>query len=121
MRYLKILGKSLLYMITITITLTFIITILSYFNILSDNTVKVFKLLSIIIGVFIGGFIAGKNTNNKGYIEGIKLGIIIILLLCILSLLLNCLNINSILYYTIIVISTIFGSMIGALKKVKAN
>ena len=121
MKYLKILGKSILFTFIITICLTFLITILSYFNILSDNTTKIFKLLSIISGVFVGGFIIGKNGNNKGYIEGAKLGIIIILLLALLSLILHKINITSILYYIIIVISTIFGSMIGALKKVKKD
>ena len=119
MKYLKSLGKSLAYSFIIIAASIFIITIFSYFDIISPNAVKILKLLSIITSVFVGGFIIGKINNKKSYIEGMKLSFIIVFILLALSLVLKSANINSILYYIILVISTIFGSMIGALKKIK--
>lgn len=113
MKYLKKLGKSLLYTLGITIVFTFLITIFSYFNIFSDNVVKVLKLFTPIISVFIGGFIIGKNSKRKGFLEGIKLGSIIDIFLIIISLLLKSFKQSSLLFYVILLTATIFGSMLG--------
>lgn len=119
MKYLKVLAKSFAYIISVLVISMLIITIFSYFNILDDNTVKVLKLLSVLTSVFIGGYLIGKNGNKKGYIEGARLGIIITFILILLSLILKSFTVQSLLYYVIVIISTIFGSMIGVLKKVK--
>lgn len=121
MTYLKNLGRSLLFVLVISIVLTFIITVFSYFNIFSDNLTKVFKLLTPIIGVFTGGIVMGRRTTKKGFIEGIKLALIIDTILIIISLITSSLKIESILFYLILAISTIFGSIIGIQKKVKSN
>ncbi len=121
MKYLKILGTSLLYVLIITVSLTFLITIFSYFNIFSDNITKVFKLLTPIIGMFVGGILMGTKTNKKGFLEGIKLGVIVDIILVIISLITNSIKISSILFYIILIMSAIFGSMIGINKKAKTN
>ena len=121
MTYLKKLGRALLFVLVISTLLTFIITIFSYFNIFSDNLTKVLKLMTPIIGVFTGGIVIGRRTNKKGFVEGIKLALIIDIILIIVSLISGSLNVESILFYLILLISTIFGSMIGIQKKVKTN
>lgn len=121
MTYLKKLGRALLFVLVISTLLTFIITIFSYFNIFSDNLTKVLKLMTPIIGVFTGGIVIGRRTNKKGFVEGIKLALIIDIILIIISLISGSLNVESILFYLILLISTIFGSMIGIQKKVKTN
>lgn len=117
MKYLKKLGKALLYALILSISLTFFITIFSYFNLFNDNIIKIFKFLIPIISVFISGIIMGRSITKKAFIEGLKLGIIIITILTTISLITNSLKIECILFYLIIVISTIFGSMVGILKK----
>lgn len=121
MTYLKKLGRALLFVLVISTLLTFIITIFSYFNIFSDNLTKVLKLMTPIIGVFTGGIVIGRRSNKKGFVEGIKLALIIDIILIIISLISGSLNVESILFYLILLISTIFGSMIGIQKKVKTN
>ena len=121
MTYLKKLGRALLFVLVISTLLTFIITIFSYFNIFSDNLTKVLKLMTPIIGVFTGGIVIGRRSNKKGFVEGIKLALIIDIILIIISLISGNLNVESILFYLILLISTIFGSMIGIQKKVKTN
>ena len=121
MTYLKKLVRALLFVLVISTLLTFIITIFSYFNIFSDNLTKVLKLMTPIIGVFSGGIVIGRRSNKKGFVEGIKLALIIDIILIIISLISGSLNVESILFYLILLISTIFGSMIGIQKKVKTN
>lgn len=119
MKYLKNLGKSLLYTFGVMIVLTFIITIFSYFNLFSDSITKVFKLLIPIISLFVGGILVGRCANKKGYIEGIKFGIIVDLIFVIFSFFIKTLKVSSIIFYIILLISSIFGSMIGINKKKK--
>lgn len=119
MKYLKNLGKSLLYTFGIMIILTFFITIFSYFNLLGDSITKIFKLLIPIISLFVGGLLMGNWVNKKGYIEGLKFGIIVILVFIIFSFFIKTLKVNSIIFYIILLVSSIFGSMIGINKKKK--
>ena len=76
MKYLKKLGLSFLYIIGSIRILTFIITLLSYSNIMSDKVVSIFKIIIPIIAMLIGGFYIGKRSNKKGFVEGLKLGLI---------------------------------------------
>ena len=115
MLYLKKLGKSLGISIGILLILTFIITLLNYINLISIKIVTAFSYITPFISFFIGGLLLGKTSINKGWLEGIKFGIIII----ILSFVFNYLafdqgfNISNIILYTITIISSIIGSMIG--------
>ena len=115
MKFLKNSLISILFIISSFIVLTFILTILSYFNIFNDKTVSIFKIIIPIISLFIGGFYIGKNTHEKGWLEGLKLSLLFIILLIIFNLIVykNGLNIKNIIYYLIMSISSIFGSMIG--------
>ena len=86
MTYIKKYGKRLLFT-TISILLSLLaITLLYYFNIIGQNTNKVLKIIAILINIFINSFILGKNTIKKGYLEGIKLALIIIPIFIIISL-----------------------------------
>ena len=86
MTYIKKYGKRLLFT-TISILLSLLaITLLYYFNIIGQNTNKVLKIIAILVNIFISSFILGKNTLKKGYLEGIKLALIIIPIFIIISL-----------------------------------
>lgn len=95
------------------------ITTLYYFNLINENTYKVFKIVVLIINLFISGFILGREAKSKGFLEGIKLGLMIIPIFLIVTLLIKePLKLTVILYYLIILITSTFGSMIGmSLKK----
>ena len=121
MKYLKKLGFSFIYIISSLLILTFIITFLNYFNIISDKVISIFKILIPIISLFIGGFYIGKNSNSKGYLEGLKLGVIFSLILIIFNYLAfdYSFKLKYLLFYLIIITSSILGSMIGINKRKK--
>ena len=120
MNYLKILGKSFIYIVSILLVSTFVITLLNYFNIFNGKIVTFFKIIISLISMFVGGFIMGKNSKQKGWLEGLKLGAIILLILFIINYLIlkQSFDIRNLVYYLILLSSIIFGSMIGINKKV---
>lgn len=115
MKYLKNLSLSFLYIIIPILTLTFLITILSYFNIINDKVVSIFKILIPIISILIGSIYIGKHSKKKGFLEGLKLGVIFSLFLIIFNIFVfnNFFKLKYLLFYTIIIITSILGSMIG--------
>lgn len=115
MNYIKNIGISFIWILSILIGLSIILTLISYFNIIDSKTTTVFKIIIPIISLFIGGIKIGKRSNKKGWLEGLKLSILFIILLLIVSLLIfnNKFEAKNILFYIILIISTMFGSMIG--------
>lgn len=116
--YLKKYGLRLLYTIISILLSLLLATTLYYFNIIGQNTYKVLKIIIILLNIFISSFILGKSAENKGYLEGIKLAVIVIPIFLILTILTNeVFKLRSLLYYTIITITSITGGMIGINKK----
>ena len=111
--YLKALGLSFLLLFTFSMIINF----LYYFDIINNNTIKYLKMFLAILSFFISGIYIGKNSVNKGYLNGLKLSIITVLIMIILAIIFNNLNITLIIYYLIITICITFGSMIGINKK----
>ena len=106
--------KSSIYTLCILIGSTIIITILNYFNILMGNVLKITELLIPIISIFIGSYILGKSSNNKGYIEGLKYGMAWIILFLIINLISKNFTYLSLIYYLILIIIAIVSSIIGS-------
>lgn len=122
MTYLKKYGLRILYTIISILLTLLLITTLYYFNIIGQNTYKVLKIIIILLNIFISSFILGKKAENKGYLEGIKLAFIIIPIFLILTILTDeIFKIRYFLYYTIILITSITGGMIGINKKKEIN
>lgn len=103
------------YTFIILIVSTTIITILNYFSILSGNTLKLILNIVIILSLFIGGYLTGTKASKKGYLEGIKFGIVIITLILLLNLLIfkNKFSLINFLYYPSLLITSTLGSMLG--------
>lgn len=122
MKYLKNLGMSFAYMIGTILVLTLIVTIFSYFNIMSDKVTSIFKIIIPIISLFIGGFYIGKRSIKKGFLEGLKIGLLFSIFLLIFNFLAlsNSFKVKYLLFYLILIISSILGSMIGINRK-KSN
>ena len=123
MEYIKKLGISFLFLFSSFIILTMIMTIFSYFNILGDKTTNIFKIIIPIISLFIGGFYIGKKSMKKGWLEGLKLSIICSIIIIIINYLVYSSPFESknILYYIILIASSVLGSMIGINFKQKNN
>ena len=110
--------KGLLFFLVPFIVLTLLITILYYFDILNNQIIKYFKIIIIILSCLLGGFIIGRNSTSKGYLNGIKLSGIIVIIFLILNLIFKGFKWYHLVYYFIIIVTTTIGSMIGiSLKK----
>lgn len=111
--------KSFMYILISIILFSILIGTLSYFNILGNGAIKAFEVIAIIISMLIGGIYLGKNSNKKGFLEGIKIGLAMIILLFIFGYLAfdKSFSISSLIFYFIIIISSILGSILGINKK----
>ena len=96
---------------------TLILTILNYFNLVPSKVLSILKLLLPILSIFIISYKLGKQSEKNGYLEGLKVGGLIVLLFFILVLLLDKFMVKSLLYYLILILSAIMGSMIGINKR----
>ena len=115
MKYLKNIVFSLGIMLSTLFVFTFIITIFSYFNLMSNTLTTIFQMIIPIISVTISGIIMGIHSTKKGWLEGIKLGLLICLLLFFFNYfgLNNSFKINQLLFYGILIFTAVVGSMIG--------
>lgn len=109
--------KSAIYTLCILLGSSIIITILSYFNIINGSLLRIIELLIPVISISIGSYILGNNSDNKGYIEGIKYGSIWTILFLIINLILKNFTYLSLIYYLILIIIAVISSIIGINKK----
>lgn len=115
-KYLVSLG----YIFVFVICLTLFLTIFYYFDILSYNAIKVLKIVISIVSSFIGGFVIGKKSDNKGFLSGIKLGVIYVFIIFLLSILgLSSIKWGNLLFYLMVILSSMLGSMFGINKNIK--
>lgn len=114
-KYLKSFGLILLSILFLSI----LIGTLSYFNIVGTKSIKIFEIIATIISVLIGSIYLGKNSNQKGFLEGIKIGLFMIVFLFIFNFLAfdQGFNISNFFFYIIILMSAILGSILGINKK----
>ena len=114
MNYLKKYGKVILMWSIVIIVYLLLLTLLNYFQIIKFNNIIKINFIAIAIITFIFGIMTGKTSTKKGYIEGLKTGALIVILLFLLNLLfLRNFNLHIFIYYITIIISSTFGSMVG--------
>lgn len=119
MKYLKKLVKPFIYMIGIIVILPILIALMHYVGIINLKIVNIFKILISISSFLIGGFFIGKVSDEKGWLEGLKLSIIFLTVLTIFNYLGldSGFNFKNLIYYVILIISSMLGSMIGINRK----
>lgn len=110
--------NPLLYSLIILFGLTFIITLLNYISLLSGLPLKILKIMIPIISYFILGFMIGKISDKKGWLNGLEFGLILTFILLVVSLLFkNKMNIFLILYYLFLTVISAIGSILGINRK----
>lgn len=110
--------KALIYSFGTLIILTFIFNTLNYINLITGILFKIVKVIIPIISYFIAGYIMGRNTSKKGYLNGLSIGAIITIIYIIISLLFKCsIGIKTTAFYLLYIIVSIIGSMIGIINK----
>lgn len=114
---IKIYLKSLLWFIIPLLILLLIANTFYYFDLISNNLMKYLKIIIVLIPSFISGFVRGYYSLTKGYINGLKLSSIIVIILFLSSIILKSFRFATIIYYLIIILTITFGSMVGINKK----
>ena len=111
MKYLKCLGYIFIPVIVIGI----IITLLYYFDIIGGNLFKYLTIGIFICSLLFGNTYLGKNSKEKGLLEVLKIGLGITIFFFIFNFLAfdNGINIRSIIYYLIIILTSMMGAMFG--------
>lgn len=118
MKIIKKYSLHFLYTIISIVICLLLLTTLYHFNIISSNIYQILKLIILLVNILISSIILGKKASSKGYLEGIKLGIFMILLCILITLLTGQdLKIRLLLYDSMILITSILGGMIGINKK----
>lgn len=112
-KYMIALG----YTLGIIAIFTFIISILNYFELINDTVFNILKLVIPIVSSIVGGFLIGKTTERHGYQNGIKFGGILSLISLVIDLIFFKLSFNILIFFAIIIISSMFGAMIGINRK----
>ncbi len=115
MKYLKTSAKIIGIMIVILLLFTLFITFFNYFNIIGKKMVTILEIIGPILTLFIGGFLIGKESKQKGWLEGLKLSFLFLVLIILFNYLglHNHLEVKNLIYYLILTITCMFGSMIG--------
>ena len=114
MNYLKKYGHITLIWSSAIMIYLLILTMLNYFQVIKFNNIIKINFIAIAIITFIIGIMTGRTSTKKGYIEGLKIGSLIVLLLFFLNLIfLRSFNLHIFIYYLTIIISSTFGSMVG--------
>lgn len=117
MTYLKRYGLSLIYVIISIIVMLGILALFYYYDFINNSTYNILKLVMLLLSIFINSFLLGNKVIEKGYLEGIKFGIIVIILLLIPTIIMKKLQVKLFIYYAMIIITSVLGSMIGISKK----
>lgn len=87
---------------------------LGYYFFLNSKVVKVISFIYVILTFLVFGFMEGKKALEKGYLTGIKTGLLFIGIMFLISLFnKNFFSFSKIIYYVILLFATILGSMIG--------
>ena len=98
---------------------SFLLSFLNKIHFLYSNSTDILVFIFMLLFFSILGFYYGKKTPSKGYLEGLKVGGILILFLIIINLIFfqNRFTIERTLYYITLILSSMLGSMIGINKK----
>lgn len=114
LKYLNSILKALLINILLILLLSSFTTLLYYFNILGNGVSNFFKLFIPLFSILITTISFTKKIKEKGWLEGLKLGLLLIIIFITISSFANTsFSIKMILYYLIILITAVLGGMIG--------
>lgn len=119
MKKLESVMKNLIISLICIFLSLLLVSTLYYFNILSSGVVNYLRPLVIIINIFIGSYIVGKKADKLGYLEGLKYGGLLlgVFLLIALFFFRGFFQLRFILYDIILLMTSVFGSMIGINRK----
>lgn len=116
---LKNIGISFGFILGSIFGFTLLATLLHYLNWIGSKTLSVIEIIIPLLALFLGGFQMGKRSKQKGWLEGLKIGgifLIVLILFQYLGLQIH-FSVKTILFYILIMVSSVFGSMLGINKR----
>ena len=115
MNYLKNLGISFLYSIGSLLILIFLLTLFNYINFIDGGFFIFFMIFDLVFSVLLGSIMLSRNCNNKGWFEGLKFGFIFLLFISLLDYFgfSFSFNFKYLVFSIIILVSSLFGGMVG--------
>ena len=107
--------KGLLWTFVLMLLFSLWIALFYYYHILDNSILKYLYLFIPILTLFIGGFVVGRNSREKGFLEGLKLGLIYLVMVTLISFLIFHASFQGkmILYDVILLLTSMLGSMMG--------
>ena len=110
-----------LYSFFIIFVFSFIFSILYYFNIIGDKVNDVLLWITGVISIFVGSLKFSKGLRFKGLINGAIYYLVFLIISIILSLVIfkSDFDIKNIIYYVVLLLSSVLGGIIG--KNIKAD
>lgn len=114
MKLVKQIGFYLLFLILII----FICSLLNLIGVNSTITNFILFIFNTIL-FFIYGFKNGIKSKEKGFLAGLRISLIMILILVIANIILvrNIFNVTTLIYYLVLLLVGTFGGMLGINKK----
>lgn len=100
--------------------LSFIFGLLNLIG-LSYKATSILNIIAMVVLFFVFGFIEGINASKKGFLAGLKIGLIFLVIIMLVNLILfrTPFMISRILYYIILLFTSVLGSMLGINRKKK--
>jgi len=119
LKTLKRYGKTIGIFGVFLIIFAAILSCFNVFNLMYSKSTDIVIMIGMVLSLFLIGFSYGKKAEKKGFLEGLKIGICFILLLVFINLIFyqTGFSIERIIYYTVLILSSTLGSMIGINKK----
>lgn len=110
--------KSYLLFFIILIIYLIAISLLYYYNLFNYKTICIINFIFIMLEFFILGFNISHKEGKKGYLNGFLISVFLVILFTVISLIIHSISFSSLIYYLSLILSSIFGGIIGVTKKV---
>lgn len=117
-KYMPTIQKLLKFNLILLIEILILNTI-SYFTNVSESFITILIMIINLLNFIMLGFSYSKNKESKGYLQGIKIGLLELLFINILSLIIYgfYFNLSKLIYYIILLTGSIIGAIFGINKK----
>lgn len=115
MSFLKNCGFGCLYSFISIFLLTFVLTFFSYIDFVNSGWFIFFMIFNLVFSIFLGGFVVGKGSRCKGFLEGIKFGVIALLIISLINFMgfQSSFDMKFVMFSFIIIVSAMLGGMVG--------
>lgn len=96
-----------------------LISLFNLINLFSADFWYIINMILVVLFFFVLGIRSGKKATKRGFLAGLRIGFITSIVFFLLYIIFFGFNfhLKTILYYTILIISSILGSMVGINKK----